>query len=65
MISFLGGIMRKIVLFILIFALLLSACDKNKTTEISNEVDNKTSNITVPESNPRKSLEEIGFLNKQ
>ena len=65
MISFLGGIMRKIVLFILIFALLLSACDKNKTTEISNEVDNKTSNITVPESNPRKSLEEIGFWNKQ
>lgn len=65
MICFLGGIMRKFVLFILLFALLLSACDKNKTTELSNEVDNKTSTVTAPESNPRKSLEEIGFWNKQ
>lgn len=60
--------MKKTVLFILLITLFLLSCDKNNTTEITSGTtsgDNKSARSISPDINPRKSLEEIGFWNKQ
>ena len=59
--------MYKSVLFVLLFALFIVSCEKNKTTEISNQqnVDNSSTLLISPEKNPRKALESVGFWNKQ
>ena len=59
--------MYKSVLFVLLFALFIVSCEKNKTTEISNQqnVDNSSTLLISPDKNPRKALESVGFWNKQ
>ena len=59
--------MYKSVLFVLLFALFIVSCEKNKTTEISKQqnVDNSSTLLISPEKNPRKALESVGFWNKQ
>lgn len=59
--------MYKSVLFVLLFALFIVSCEKNKTTEISNQqnVDKSSTLLISPDKNPRKALESVGFWNKQ
>ena len=59
--------MYKSVLFVLLFALYIVSCEKNKTTEISNQqnVDKSSTLLISPDKNPRKALESVGFWNKQ
>lgn len=59
--------MYKSVLFVFLFALFIVSCEKNKTTEISNQqnVDKSSTLLISPDKNPRKALESVGFWNKQ
>lgn len=58
---------KSVFVILLLFTLFLISCEKNKTTELSqNEIiDNTSSVLESHEKNPKKALENIGFWNKQ
>lgn len=59
--------MKKFVLFILLFLLVLVGCEKNKTIDNTGEKlveKNETASFISPDKNPRNLLESIGFWNK-